>query len=404
MATTFVWKGRTPAGETLSGELEAADKQELMSQLRKRRILITSVSEKKSLANMEINLKPPSVSTRELGIFTRQFATMINAGLPLVQCLNILSQQSDNSYFKRVISEVMSAVEQGATLAEALQKHPRVFSRLYVNMVDAGESGGVLDGIFQRLAVYLEKAEALRRKVKGALTYPAIVVVVAVGATTFMLVFIIPTFAKMFSDFGGELPTPTRVVLALSGFVRSWWWAMCGSVAAAIFGIRHYYRTDGGRKMIDRILLRMPVIGTVIRKSAVARFTRTLGTLISSGVPILEGLDITARTAGNAVVESAIQETRGSISEGNTIAEPLGRCDVFPPMVVQMVAVGEETGALDEMLAKIAEFYDDEVDAAVEAMTAAIEPAMIVIMGVVVGGMLVAMYLPMFKLVSVISG
>jgi type IV pilus assembly protein PilC len=329
---------------------------------------------------------------------------MINAGLPLVQCLNILGQQCDNEYFKKVILEVMSGVESGATLAEAMARHPSVFSKLYVNMVGAGEAGGVLDTIFQRLAVYLEKAEALRRKVKGALTYPAIVLFVAVGATTFMLLFIIPTFAKMFADFGGTLPMPTRIVLGLSAVLKHGWWAMLGGMVGTAFALKAYYRTPVGRATMDRLFLRVPVLGSVIRRAAVARFTRTLGTLISSGVPILEGLEITARTAGNAVVEKAIIETRGSISEGNTIAEPLKSCDVFPPMVVQMIAVGEQTGALDEMLAKIADFYDDEVDAAVEQLTSVIEPAMIVIMGVVVGGMLVAMYLPMFKLVTVISG
>jgi type IV pilus assembly protein PilC len=403
MATTFIWKGRSPAGEVLSGELQADDKQELINQLRKRRILITSV-QPKSVVNKEIRLRPPSVSVRELGIFTRQFATMINSGLPLVQCLNILGQQADNEYFKKVTLDVMSSVESGSTLAEAMGKHPKVFSRLYVNMVDAGESGGILDVIFQRLSTYLEKAEALRRKVKGALTYPAIVVFVALGATIFMLMFIIPTFAKMFTDFGGTLPMPTRIVMGLSDFLRNFWWALFGSVAGIVVGLKAYYKTPAGHMNIDRLSLGVPVLGTVIRKSAVARFTRTLGTLISSGVPILDGLEITARTAGNAVVEKAIVETRGSISEGNTIAEPLGNCKVFPPMVVQMISVGEQTGALDEMLNKIADFYDDEVDAAVEAMTAVIEPAMIVIMGVVVGGMLIAMYLPMFKLISVVAG
>ncbi len=403
MATTFVWKGRTPAGEIMSGELAAQNKQELINQLRRRRILITSVAEK-SAGSREIRLRPPRVTTKELSVVTRQFATMINAGLPLVQCLSILAQQADNPYFKKVISEVMGNVETGMTLAEALAKHPNVFSRLYINMVEAGESGGVLDTIFQRLAVYLEKAEALRRKVKGAMTYPAVVLFVAVGATSFMLLFIIPTFAKMFADFGGTLPMPTQIVLGLSNILRTWWWLMAGGVVGAVFGIKSYYKRDKGRRVIDRFMLRIAVLGNVIRKAAVARFTRTLGTLISSGVPILEGLEITARTAGNAVVEEAILKTRGSISEGNTIAEPLRSCAVFPPMVTQMVAVGEETGALDEMLSKIADFYEDEVDAAVEALTAVIEPAMIIIMGVVVGGMLVAMYLPMFKLITVISG
>ncbi|HZM14910.1 MAG TPA: type II secretion system F family protein [Candidatus Krumholzibacteria bacterium] len=403
MSTTFVWKGRTPAGEILSGELAAENKQELINQLRRRRILITSVAPK-TAANKEIRLRKPRVTTKELSVFTRQFATMINAGLPLVQCLNILAQQADNPFFKRKITEVMTDVETGMTLAEAMAKHPNIFSRLYANMVEAGESGGVLDNIFARLAVYLEKAEALKRKVKGAMTYPAIVCFVAVGATTFMLLFIIPTFAKMFSDFGGELPTPTKIVLGLSHFMRSWWWLMAGAVVGAVLGVKSYYKKPQGRRTLDRLMLRSPVLGNVIRKASVARFTRTLGTLISSGVPILEGLEITARTAGNAVVEEAILKTRGSISEGNTISEPLKSCDVFPPMVTQMVAVGEETGALDEMLSKIADFYEAEVDAAVEAMTAVIEPAMIIIMGVLVGGMLVAMYLPMFKLVSVISG
>jgi len=402
MPTTFMWKGRTPAGEVLSGELAAEDKQELISQLRKRRILITSVTPK-TTAHKEIHLRRPQVTTRDQGVFTRQLATMINAGLPLVQCLNILGQQHDNPYFRRVILEVMNGVESGATLAEAMARHPRVFNKLYVNMVDAGEKGGMLVTIFQRLAVYLEKAEALKRKVKGALTYPAIVLFVAVGATTFMLLFIIPTFAKMFTDFGGTLPLPTQVVLGLSGVLQHWWWAMAGSIAGAVCGLRVYYRTPAGRMALDRLMLRLPILGSVVRRAAVARFTRTLGTLISSGVPILDGLDMTARTAGNAVVEAAILETRGSISEGNTIAEPLRACAVFPPMVVQMIAVGEQTGALDEMLAKIADFYDDEVDAAVEQLTSVIEPAMIIIMGVVVGGMLVAMYLPMFKLVTVIS-
>ena len=357
----------------------------------------------KTAARRQISFRNTKVTTRDQGIFTRQFATMINAGLPLVQCLNILGQQSDNPTFKRVTLEVMASVEQGSTLAEAMAKHPQVFNKLYVNMVSAGEAGGVLDTIFQRLAVYLEKAEALKRKVKGAMTYPAIVLIVAGGATTFMLLFIIPTFAQMFADFGGELPLPTKIVLAMSNFLKHWWWLMLGVAIGGVTGAKAYYRTPAGRVVLDRFFLRIPIMGSIIRRAAVARFTRTLGTLISSGVPILEGLDITARTAGNAVVEAAILQTRTSISEGNTIAEPLRACAVFPPMVVQMIGVGEQTGALDEMLAKIADFYDEEVDAAVEQLTSVIEPVMIVVMGVVVGGMLVAMYLPMFKLVTVIG-
>jgi len=321
----------------------------------------------------------------------------------MVQCLDILSRQLEKPVFKQVVSEVMSDVESGATLAEGLRKH-KCFSDLFVNMIEAGETGGILDTILNRLAVYLEKADALRRKIKGAMTYPAIVFAVATGATIFMLMFIIPTFARMFTDFGGDLPLPTAIVMGLSDFLRANWWILLAVVIGAVVLTRRYYATAGGRLRIDRALLSVPVLGNVIRKGAVARFTRTLGTLIASGVPILNGLEITARTSGNKVIENAVMDTRQSISEGNTIAEPLKACGVFPPMVVQMISVGEQTGALDEMLDKVADFYDSEVDTAVEALTAAIEPIMIVVMGAVVGGMLVAMYLPMFKLVSVVAG
>jgi type IV pilus assembly protein PilC len=328
---------------------------------------------------------------------------MINAGLPMVQCLDILSAQADKPVFKKIISTVTSDVEGGATLAEALGKHP-IFSQLYVNMVEAGEAGGILDQILNRLAVYLEKAEALQRKVKSAMTYPTVVAVVALGATTFMLMFIIPTFAKMFSDFGGQLPLPTKIVLGLSNFLRAQWYVLALSIGGAAFAFKRFYKTDAGRMKIDKLSLRVPVLGMVLRKAAIARFTRTLGTLVSSGVPILGGLDITARTAGNKVVEKAIYATRESISQGETIAEPLRKSGVFPPMVTQMISVGEQTGALDEMLDKIANFYDSEVDTAVEQLTSIIEPVMIVIMGLIVGGMLISMYLPMFKLINVISG
>ncbi len=305
--------------------------------------------------------------------------------------------------FKKIVTEVMSDVESGTTLAEALRKHS-CFSDLYVNMVEAGETGGILDVILNRLAVYLEKADALKKKVKGAMTYPTIVFTVAIGATTFMLLFIIPTFAQMFTDFGGELPLPTKIVMGLSAFLRANWYLLLGVVIGGFIAFRRYYKTKAGRYRVDKFLLNLPVLGPVIRKAAVARFTRTLGTLVSSGVPILNGLEITARTAGNKVIEEAIMKTRTSISEGNTIAEPLKDSGVFPPMVVQMIGVGEQTGALDEMLSKIADFYDSEVDTAVSALTSIIEPVMIVVMGVVVGGMLIAMYLPMFKLVTVVSG
>ncbi len=404
MATTFVWKGRSPNGELLSGEYQAENKDDLVSHLRKRKIIITSMREK---AKGNLNIKLPGqdrVSVKDIGVFTRQFATMINAGLPMVQCLDILSQQTEKEFFRTTIAKIMSDVEGGSTLAEAMGRHPKVFSTLFVNMVEAGEAGGILDVILVRLATFLEKLDQLQRKVKSALTYPSVVAFVAIMATCFMLIFIIPTFARMFTDFGGQLPTPTRIVMGLSDFLRGFWWAIIAGVVGVVVGIQRYYKTESGRLVIDKLLLRIPVLGTVIRKGAVARFTRTLGTLISSGVPILSGLEITARTAGNRVVENAVIATRESISQGNTIAEPLRASGVFPPMVTQMIAVGEQTGALDEMLEKIATFYDSEVDTAVDALTAIIEPVMIVVMGTVVGGMLVAMYLPMFKLVAVVSG
>ncbi len=403
MATTmYLWKGRTPTGEILSGELASESKQEIINNLRKRKIIITSIRTKPKDLNFSIGLKN-RINTRDLGVFTRQFATMINAGLPMVQCLDILSSQMDKPSFKKIVADVMGDVEAGSTLAEALRKH-KCFSDLYVNMVEAGEAGGILDVILNRLAVYLEKVDALIKKVKGAMTYPAVVFTVCIGATIFMLLFIIPTFAQMFSDFGGELPMPTRIVMGLSNFLRANWWLLVVIAVGGFIGIKRYYKTVGGHYRLDKLMLHSPVIGPVIRKSAVARFTRTLGTLVSSGVPILNGLEITARTSGNKVIEEAIMKTRTSISEGNTIADPLKECGVFPPMVVQMIGVGEQTGALDEMLDKVADFYDSEVDTAVDALTSIIEPIMIVVMGGIVGGMLIAMYLPMFKLVSVVAG
>ncbi len=403
MANTYLWKGRSPSGEILSGEYVTENKQELINYLRKRKIIITSLKEKSRQLSLKMSFGG-KISVKDLGVFTRQFATMINAGLPLVQCLDILAKQLEKEHFKKIVLTVTTDVEGGATLAEALGKHPTVFSTLYTNMVDAGEAGGILDLILNRLAVYLEKAEALTRKVKAALMYPAVVFFVAIGATVFMLIFIIPTFAKMFVDFGGDLPLPTKIVMGISDFLRTKWFVMVGVIGGAIFAYKRFHATEAGKLKVDQLMLKVPVLGQVIRKSSIARFTRTLGTLVSSGVPILNGLDITARTAGNKVVENAIFATRESISQGNTIAEPLRECGVFPPMVTQMIGVGEQTGALDEMLEKIANFYDDEVDTAVDALTSVIEPVMIVVMGTMVGGMLIAMYLPMFKLINVIGG
>jgi len=338
-----------------------------------------------------------------MAIFTRQFSTMVDAGLPLVQCLTILSEQSESKVLRTVTSRVAGNVEAGSTLADALRRHPKTFDELFVNLVEVGEAGGILDTVLQRLSVYIEKAAALKRKVKSAMIYPATICGVAFIVVVFMLTFVIPTFAKMFSSMGADLPLPTLIVIRLSDFFQRFWWLVVGSVAGILVGIRAYYKTEGGKSIIDALLLKLPIFGPLIRKVSVARFTRTLGTLVSSGVPILEGLRITARTAGNRVVERAVLDTRASVTAGKTLAEPLKASTVFPPMVVQMISVGEQTGALDAMLNKIADFYDDEVDTAVGALTALLEPLMIVFLGVVIGGLVIAMYLPIFRLVTLVK-
>ncbi len=399
---TFVWKGRTLAGEAQTGEIEVGRQDEALELLRKKKILVTSLRPKGGFTMPKLG--GSGISTKDLAVFTRQFATMISAGLPLVQCLDILAKQASKPSFGRVIGEVTREVESGSTLSDALGKHRAVFDDLFRNMVAAGEAGGVLDEILIRLATYIEKADALKRKVQSAMVYPAVVLTVALGATAFMLIFIIPTFAKMFADFGGELPLPTKIVLGLSNALQNFWWVgVLGLVAGAI-ALQRYYATENGHRVIDAALIKLPVLGDVLLKGAVARFTRTLGTLIASGVPILSGLEITARTAGNKIIAEAIMTARASIREGETVSAPLKASGVFPPMVVQMISVGEQTGALDEMLTKIAVFYEAEVDTAVDTLTSIIEPVMIVIMGGIVGGMVVAMYLPMFKLISVVAG
>jgi type IV pilus assembly protein PilC len=400
---TYVWKGRTMAGEAQTGEIEVTRQEEALDLLRKKRILVTSLRPKGGGISLP-KFGGVSVSTKDLAIFTRQFATMISAGLPLVQCLDILAKQSSKPSFGRVITEVTREVEAGSTLSDALGRHKSVFDDLFRNMVAAGEAGGVLDDILARLAEYIEKADALKRKVQGAMVYPIVVLTVALGATAFMLVFIIPTFAKMFMDFGGELPLPTKIVLMASNFLTHWWWVIILAMVAAAISFQRYYATENGQRQIDGLMIKIPILGDVLLKGAVARFTRTLGTLIASGVPILSGLEITARTAGNKVIAEAIMSARASIREGETVSAPLKASGVFPPMVTQMISVGEQTGALDEMLKKIAVFYEAEVDTAVDTMTSVIEPIMIVIMGGIVGGMVVAMYLPMFKLISVVAG
>ncbi len=402
--SVYVWKGRTGTGEVRAGEVEAESREEALARLRRQRIITTQVRPKARNISLNFIRRKRGIKKRDLAIFTRQFSTMIDAGLPLVQCLDILSKQTEDPNFRVIIADVMHDVEAGTTLAEALGKRPQAFDMLFVNMVEAGEAGGILDKILQRLATYIEKAEALRRKVKSAMTYPTVVMCVAAGAMTFMLLCIIPVFAKVFADFGGKLPLPTQIVVDMSELLKKTWWIIAGVVVFGVTAIKRYYKTEKGRHHIDRLLLRMPALGDLLRKASIARFTRTLGTMISSGVPILAGLDITAKTSGNAIIEDAIQATKASIREGETIAAPLRASAVFPPMVVQMISVGEETGALDKMLEKIANFYDEEVNTAVDTLTSIIEPVMIVFMGVGVGGMVVSMYLPMFKLINVVAG
>lgn len=397
----WVYQGRTVSGST-QGEIEAPDRNAAVAALRSKGVLTTAIKEKPAGAAKK-EKAGGKVKDKEMAIFTRQFSTMIDAGLPLVQCLNILAEQSESKNLRMVTTKVARDVEAGSSLADAFGKHPKTFDDLFTNMIEVGESGGILDIVLQRLSVYIEKAAALKRKVKAAMIYPLTIVSVAVIVVIFMLTFVIPTFAKMFQNLGAELPLPTKIVLWLSEFVQSWILVIVAAMAGGIYALRRYYATEAGKMVIDSLLLKLPIVGTLIRKVAVARFTRTLGTLIASGVPILEGLRITARTAGNKVVEKAVLTTRAVVTAGGTITEPLKASTVFPPMVIQMINVGEQTGALDAMLGKIADFFDDEVDTAVGALTALLEPLMIVFLGVVIGGLVVAMYLPIFRLVTLVK-
>jgi type IV pilus assembly protein PilC len=399
--TKFVYSARPAAGGDIkTGELDVKSKEEVQAFLHRQKMIPVSVREKESGISFTFGT---GIGTRDIVIFTRQFATMINSGLPLVQSLDILAEQTENQALRKVIQDVLYDVESGHTLADAMGKHPKVFTELFVNMVAAGEAGGILDTILLRLATFLEKNDALIRKIKGAMIYPAVIFSVAGMAVVILLIFVIPTFQNMFESAGVALPLPTRIVIGMSAFLQAYWWAVAGGIVALVFIFRQAYQTDGGRLAIDRVLLGLPIFGDLQRKSAVARFTRTLGTLVSSGVSILEGLEITAKTAGNRVIHDAIMNSRTSIAGGETIAGPLKESGVFPPMVVQMINVGEQTGGLDEMLTKIADFYDEEVDAAVEALLSAMEPIMIVVLGVVVGGMIVAMYLPIFDMINTVA-
>ena len=394
----FTYTARTSGGELRTATIDAPSREEVVAQLRRQRLSIVKVDEDAKPKKPKGNVK-----MRDIVIFTRQFSTMINAGLPLVQALDILAKQSENKVLADVTRAVVFDVESGHTVADALAKHPNAFSELYVNMVAAGEAGGILDTILMRLATFMEKNDALIRKVKGAMIYPGVIMSVAAIAIIVLLIFVIPVFESMFASVGMGLPMPTRVVIAMSRFLKSYWWA----VGAGLFGgftlLKRYYASSSGKLVIDRFMLRVPVLGDVLRKSAVSRFTRTLGTLISSGVSILDGLEITAKTAGNRVIQDAIMASRASIAGGDTIAAPLAKSNVFPPMVISMIAVGEQTGGLDEMLTKIADFYDEEVDAAVSGLLSLLEPIMIVFLGVVVGGMVVAMYLPIFDMINAVQ-
>jgi len=399
----FTWEGRTRQGQVKKGTIEAANEAAAMAQLRAQMIQPTTVRSK-GAGKGGFNPFKPGIKTRELVIFTRQFATMIDAGLPLVQCLDILADQQPNATFKTVLKTVKSDVEQGSTFADALRKHPKPFDELYVNLVAAGEVGGILDTILNRLSIYLEKADALARKVKGAMVYPVTILVVAIGVLSLLLVKVIPVFEKMFKDFGGTLPAPTQMVLNVSHFMQAYILYMLIGGAGAFYAFFEARRRSATfRFRTDGFFLMVPIFGPLLRKVAVARFSRTLGTMISSGVPILDALDICARTAGNKVIEAALQRTRSAISEGKTIAEPLADAKVFPGMVVQMVAVGEQTGAMDSMLSKIADFYDDEVDAGVSALTQLMEPLMMVFLGGSIGSILIAMYLPIFKIAEAVK-
>lgn len=394
----FTYTARATNGDLKTATIEAASRDAVIAQLRKMRLAVVKIDE-----NAQKATRKGSVKIRDIVVFTRQFSTMVNAGLPLVQALDILAKQTENKTLSSITRQVMFDVESGYTLADSMAKHPRAFTALYTNMVAAGEAGGILDVILNRLASFLEKNDKLIRKVKGAMIYPTSILAVAVGAIAILLIFVIPTFEDMFASVGVPLPFPTRIVIGMSKGLQSYWWAIIAFFVGSFFLMKRYYASPNGKLAIDRLLLKLPVLGDVLRKSSVSRFTRTLGTLIASGVSILEGLEITARTAGNRVVQDAIMASRASIAGGETIAAPLAKSGVFPPMVISMISVGESTGGLDEMLSKIADFYDDEVDAAVGGLLSLLEPMMIVFLGIAVGGMIMAMYLPIFDMVNAVQ-
>src|SRR3989304_1490411 len=399
----LAYSGRTRTGQTINGEMEAPNREAVVAQLRRQQVMATAVTPKARDIELKIPGFGAKIGDRDLAVVTRRLATMIDAGLPLVQCLDILAQQQEKKVFQKALHDIRMAVEGGATFSASLKRHPKIFSTLYTNMVEAGEAGGILDTILNRLAAYIEKAMALKKRIKTAMFYPSTIVAVAVVVVIFLLIYVIPTFEQLFGGFGATLPLPTVIGLEASRIVRAYILVLLAGPVAGVVGLRFYYRTPGGKMAIDRLMLRLPVFGPLIRKVAVAKFTRTLGTLVSSGVSILEGLDITARTAGNKVVEEAVLKARTTIAQGKTIAEPLQASGGFPVMGVQMIAVGEPTGALGRMVNKIADFYDEEVDVAVAGLTSLLEPLLVIFLGVIIGGVVIAMYLPIFKLISVVG-
>ena len=399
----YLWKGRTPSGNIENGEITAQNPAEVQRVLRERKIVPTSIRSKPR--EITLPFLQGRISNKSITVFTRQFSVMINAGLPLIKCLDIQVAQVESDRFKKILKDLISSVEGGSTLADALREHKDIFGDLYVNMVEAGEKGGSLATILARLADYLENSDAIKRKVKGAMIYPAAIAIVAVVAVAVMLVFVIPVFASMFTELGGQLPLPTRMVMALSDFLRKWFFVIAVITIGLIIFIRYYGKTEVGRLQIDSFLIKLPIFGTLIKKQAIARFSRTLSTLLSSGVNILDALEITAGTTGNKLVENAVLRSRASIAQGESIADPLSKEKaLFPPMVVQMITIGEQTGGLDEMLSKVADFYDDEVDQAVENLMNALEPIVILLLGGVIGGMVMAMYLPIFQMASQFIG
>jgi type IV pilus assembly protein PilC len=399
---SFEWKGRTRSGQSQEGQLLADSRDAAVAVLRRQQIQVTSIREK----GREIKLIPRiprGVGSKRVAIFTRQFSVMLDAGLPLVQCLEILGEQEENRTFQSIIQQVRSDVESGASLADSMRKHPKAFDSLYTNMVAAGESGGILDIILQRLSVYIEKAVKLKSQVRSALIYPVSIIVIAALVVFVILKFVIPVFAQLFAGLGGEMPFLTRIVLTASGLVGDYWWLLAAVVVFGGIALNRWHQTPHGRRVIDSAILKIPVVGMLLRKIAVARFCRTLGTLTASGVPILDGLEITAKTAGNAVIEDAVMAVRKSVEEGKSVSEPLAQTKVFPAMVVQMINVGEQTGALDQMLSKIADFYEEEVDTAVAGLMKLIEPVMITVLGAIIGTIVAAMYLPLYSILSKIG-